>query len=163
MDPALVFMATSRYVGGAKPLSGVPTGYGNTWENGMAATFRALHSKAHRVLFISDGPRLSQSAPDCVSGHLSDVRPCTTSRRVAVYYPEAKAQDLRLARRYHIDSIDPTSWFCTPTRCPVIVGNILLYRDDAHMVPAWSRFISPVLADAMQPIMHEKPGAVQAG
>jgi peptidoglycan/LPS O-acetylase OafA/YrhL len=163
MDPALVFMATSRYVGGAKPLSGVPTGYGNTWENGMAATFRALHSTAHRVLFISDGPRLSQSAPDCVSGHLSDVRPCTTSRRVAVYYPAAKAQDLTLARRYHIDSIDPTSWFCTPTRCPVIVGNILLYRDDAHMVPAWSRFISPVLADAMQPIMHKKPGAVQAG
>jgi peptidoglycan/LPS O-acetylase OafA/YrhL len=163
MNPALVFMATSRYVGGAKPLSGVPTGYGNTWENGMAATFRVLHRSAHRVLFISDGPRLSQSAPDCVSGHLSNVRPCTTSRRVAVYYPQAKTEDLTLARRYHIDSIDPTFWFCTPTRCPVIVGNILLYRDDAHMTPAWSRFISPVLAEAMQPIMREKPGAVQAG
>lgn len=162
MKPALVVITTSRYLGGAKPLSGVPTGYGNTWENGMAATFRVLHRSARRVLFISDGPRLSQSAPDCVSGHLSDVRPCTTPRRDAVYYPKAMAEDLALARRYQLDSIDPTSWFCTPARCPVIVGNILLYRDDAHMVPAWSRFIAPVLAHAMGPIMHEKPGAVQA-
>ncbi len=163
LKPALVVITTSRYVGGAKPLSGVPTRYGDTWENGMAATFRFLHRSAHRVLFISDVPRLSQSAPDCVSGHLSDVRPCTTPRREAVYYPKAMAEDLALARRYQLDSIDPTSWFCTPARCPVIVGNILLYRDDAHMVPAWSRFISPVLAHAMLPIMHEKPGAVQAG
>lgn len=163
MDPALVVITTSRYVGGAKPLSGVPTGYGNTWENGMAATFRALHRSAHRVLFISDVPRLAQSAPDCVSGHLSDVRPCTTPRRVALYYPKAKAQDLALARRYQIDSIDPTAWFCTPTRCPVIVGNILLYRDDAHMVPAWSRFIAPVLAHALLPIMEGSSARGQAG
>jgi peptidoglycan/LPS O-acetylase OafA/YrhL len=163
MDPALVVITTSRYLGGAKPLSGVPTGYGNTWENGMAATFRVLHRSAHRVLFISDGPRLSQSAPDCVSGHLSDVRPCTTPRRVADYYPKARTEDLALARRYHIDSIEPTSWFCTPTRCPVIVGNILLYRDDAHMVPAWSRFIAPVLAHSMLPIMQARPASRQAG
>jgi peptidoglycan/LPS O-acetylase OafA/YrhL len=161
--PALVVVTTSRYIGGAKPLSGVPTGYGNPWENGMAALFRALHRSADRVVFISDVPRLSQSAPDCVSGHLSDVRACTTPRRVAVYYPQARAADLALADRYHIDSIDPTSWFCTSTTCPVIVGNILLYRDDAHMVPAWSRFIAPVLDHALLPVMQKEPGAVQAG
>ena len=36
----------------------------------------------------------------------------------------------------------------------MIVGNLLVYRDIAHMEPAWSRFISPVLADAIVPIMQ---------
>jgi hypothetical protein len=60
-----------------------------------------------------------------------------------------KAQELRIARRAGIARIDPTSWFCTRSGCPVIVGNILLHRDRAHMVPAWSRFIAPVLEDAI--------------
>jgi hypothetical protein len=33
------------------------------------------------------------------------------------------------------------------------VGNIILYRDDAHMVPAWSRFLAPVLAHALLSIL----------
>ena len=46
------------------------------------------------------------------------------------------------------------SWFCTPIRCPVIVGNIILYHDKAHMTPPWARFLAPVLSDALTPIMR---------
>jgi len=46
--------------------------------------------------------------------------------------------------------------YYTATTCPAIVGNLLVYRNIAHMEPAWSRFISPVLADAIVPVM---PGA----
>jgi SGNH domain (fused to AT3 domains) len=157
MHPALVVITTSRYVGGAAPLRGVPTGHGNTWLNGMAAIFAFLHRSAKHVIFISDVPRLKQSAPDCVSGHPSDVRSCDTPRRTAVYDPRVKADELTLAKREHVDSIDPIPWFCTPTTCPVIVGNIIMYRDDAHMVPAWSRFIAPVLASSILPVMRPSP------
>jgi hypothetical protein len=76
-----------------------------------------------------------------------------------MYDPQAKAGELKLARRFHIDAIDPTPWFCTPARCPVIVGNILLYRDEQHMVPAWSSFLAPVLADAVVPIVQTQPAS----
>jgi hypothetical protein len=151
MHPALVILAWARYIEEpeARPLSGVPGGYGGTWQNGVAAIFSFLHQNADHVLFISDGPTLYQWAPDCVSGHLSDVRPCTVRVSHAVRLPSVKAQELALARREQISTLDPTPWFCAPTVCPVIVGNILLYRDNAHMTPAWSRFISPLLANSL--------------
>jgi peptidoglycan/LPS O-acetylase OafA/YrhL len=154
LHPALVVVAYSQYLGGAQPLAGVPTGYGSTWENGTEATFKFLHRAAKNVLFITDVPMLPQRAPDCVSGHLSDVQACAPARSVAVRYPSVTAQELRLAARNHIHSLDSTPWFCTATKCPVIVGNILLYRDAQHMVPQWSRFLEPLLADVIRPIMQ---------
>ena len=153
MHPALVIVAYSQYVHGSLPLAGVPTGYGSTWENGTEATFSFLHRSAKRVVFITDVPMLTEPAPDCVSGHLSDVRACVVPRNVGVRYPQVTAEERSLAARNGINSIDATPWFCTPTECPVIVGNILLYRDAQHMVPQWSRFLAPVLADAIVPIM----------
>jgi hypothetical protein len=154
MHPALVVMAGARYQSAlVRPLPGVPTGHGNTWLNGLAATFVFLRKHAQHVVFISDVPTMKESAPECVSDHMSDVTACTTERSHAIFLPQVKAAELALARQEHISTIDPTSWFCTPTRCPVIVGNIILYRDNAHMIPQWSRFIAPVLSDALRPIM----------
>lgn len=149
LHPALVIVAWARYIEEpeARPLGGVPTGYGSTWLDGVAAIFKFLHHHATHTLFISDGPTLGQWAPDCVSGHLSDVRPCMSSVRSATRLPGVKAGELALAKRKHIARLDPTPWFCTPKVCPVIVGNILLYRDNAHMTPQWSEFIAPVLGN----------------
>ena len=149
LHPALVIVTWARYIGEpeARPLSGVPTGYGSIWQDGVAAIFRFLHHNASHVLFISDGPTLGPWAPDCISGHLSDVRPCMSSLGAATRLPEVKAQELALAKREQISSVDPTPWFCTPSVCPVIVGNILLYRDNEHMTPQWSKFIAPVVSN----------------
>jgi peptidoglycan/LPS O-acetylase OafA/YrhL len=157
LDPALVIAAYSQYINGARPLAGVPTGYGSTWLNGTEATFKLLHNSAKRVVFITDVPMLSQPAPDCLAGHMSDVQQCTVARHVAIRYPQVTADELRLAARNRIDSIDSTPWFCTPKRCPVIVANTLLYRDAQHMTPEWSRFLAPVLADSLIPIMQAPP------
>lgn len=156
LHPALVIMTWARYIEQpeARPLAGVPAGYGSTWQNGLAAIFSFLQRSAIHVVFISDVPTLSQLAPECVSGHMSDARACTTKRKAATLLPGIKKQEISLARRAGITTIDPTSWFCAATRCPVIVGNIILYRDNAHMVPAWSRFIAPVLSDTIVPLMH---------
>ena len=164
MHPALVVVAWSRfYSASARPLPGVPTGFGSTWLNGTAATFRLLHRSADHVVFISDVPVFHQSVPVCLSAHMSDVHKCTIARTAAVYDPQAKAGELKLARRFQIVAIDPTPWFCTPTRCPGIVGNILLYRDEQHMTPAWSRFLAPVLADAIVPMIQSQPASNAAG
>ena len=154
LHPALVIVAYSQYLHGDRPLAGVPTGDGSTWLDGTEATFSFLHRAAARAVFITDVPMLTQVAPDCVSGHMSNVRPCTIARTTGVRYPHVTRQERELAARNHIDSIDSTPWFCTPVRCPVVVDNILLYRDAQHMTPQWSRFLAPVLADALKPIIQ---------
>jgi peptidoglycan/LPS O-acetylase OafA/YrhL len=156
LHPLLVIAAWARYieVPEAEPLAGVPAVAGSTWQNGVAAIFRFLHGAAQHTLFISDTPTIARSVPDCVAAHISNVRACTTGRGAATLLPAVKSRELRIAAQEHVATIDPTSWFCTRRGCPVIVGNILLYRDRAHMTPAWSRFIAPVLADAILPVVQ---------
>jgi hypothetical protein len=165
LHPALVIATWARYIDEpeARPLAGVPGGYGGTWNNGVMAIFKFLRHNATHVLFISDTPTLEQWAPDCVSGHLSDVRPCMTSRSASVRFPAVRAQELALAKRAGIQSFDPASLFCTPTVCPVIVGNIIMYRDNEHMTPQWSDFIAPVLANTLVPILEPNASAGTSG
>ena len=164
LHPALVITTWARYIDEpeARAQAGVPGGYGGVWDNGVMAIFKFLKRNAAHVLFISDTPTLTQWAPDCVSGHLSDVRPCMTSRNASVRFSGIKAQELALAKRVGIPRFDPASLFCTPTVCPVIVGNIIMYRDNEHMTPQWSDFIAPVLADTLVPIVQPKPTAARA-
>lgn len=118
--------------------------------------FRFLHNAANRVVFISDIPTLPESAPLCLSEHRSDVRACTPSRAAATALATVKADELQLANRERVSSIDPTSWFCTPARCPVIVSHLLVYQDNSHMTRQWAQFIAPVLAGAILPIMRSQ-------
>jgi peptidoglycan/LPS O-acetylase OafA/YrhL len=157
LNPALVIVAYSQYMGGARPLAGVQGGYGSTWANGTNATFSFLHRSAERVVFITNVPMLTQPAPDCVSAHLSDVEACTPARTAAIRFPQVTAQEVRLAAQNQIHTVDSTPWFCTQTKCPVIVGNIMLYSDAQHMVPQWSEFLAPLLAAKVVPVMASPP------
>ena len=151
LHPALVIVSWARWIEPtASHKAGVPTGYDGPWQDGAAAIFQFLRRSAKQVIFISDNPYLQQSAADCVAGHLSDVRPCSTKRNDSTVLPAIKAAELRIAKQEQINTIDPASWFCAPNACPVIVGNILVYRDTSHMTPQWSRFIAPVLDNAIQ-------------
>lgn len=156
LHPALVIVTWARWLEEpeARPLPGVPTGYGTAWQDGLAATFRSLRRAAGRVIFISDIPTLSQSAPLCLSQHKLDVQACTPTRSAAISLATVKAQELSLAAQERVSSIDPTPWFCTQTRCPLIADNLLIYQDNSHMTRQWAQFIAPVLADSILPIMR---------
>jgi hypothetical protein len=41
---------------------------------------------------------------------------------------------------------DLTSLFCTATRCPVIVGNNLVFRDDNHLSISYAQWLAPVIS-----------------
>jgi hypothetical protein len=160
LHPALAIVSWARWM---EPLAshkaGVPMGYGGAWQDGVAAIFQFLRRSAKQVIFISDTPYLPQPAPDCVAGHLSDLHPCTVKRGDATVLPAIKAAQLRIAKQEQINIIDPTSWFCAPRVCPVIVGNILVYHDKSHMTTEWSRFIAPALGNA---ILRTMPPAASA-
>lgn len=43
--------------------------------------------------------------------------------------------------------------FCTESLCPVVVGNLLVYRDDNHMSVSYASFIAPAVNDAIVPFV----------
>jgi hypothetical protein len=40
--------------------------------------------------------------------------------------------------------------FCAAERCPVIVGNTLVYRDDNHVTTEYAKVVAPVLTDMIE-------------
>ncbi|HEV2361706.1 MAG TPA: acyltransferase family protein, partial [Acidimicrobiales bacterium] len=155
MRPALVVVSWDR---GLEQHSSAdvaaPQGYGSYWADGVMGTLRALKASGAVVVLIEDTPRMGQDAPDCVSAHLADVSMCASRSSASVDLPGLAVQELRVAALAGVHVVDPISWFCTPARCPVVVGNILVYRDDQHMTAQYSRFIAPLLADALTPLLQ---------
>jgi SGNH domain (fused to AT3 domains) len=43
-----------------------------------------------------------------------------------------------------VPTVDPEPWLCTAKECPVIVGNVLVYRDDSHVSARFSRWLAPM-------------------
>jgi hypothetical protein len=173
LHPPLVVVASLQYVpvngrqpppvNGMRALAGVPTGYGGAWQDGAAAIFSFLHHAAQHTLYITALPTLNEPAPPCLSQHQADVQACTVSRQTGLRHPQLTTDELRLAKIEGISSVNDSSWFCTPTRCPVIVGNIELYKDIQHMTPQWSSFLAPILDQAITPIMGAAPATAASG
>lgn len=163
IHPAIVFVSWARWIEGkAKALAGVPTGWGGAWQDGVAAIFNFLRQSAGRVIFISDVPTFTFGGARCISRHLKDVQPCNeTPLRTAIVLPTIRSAEFQLAKFMGVDAIDPIPWLCT-TVCPVLVRNMLVYWDSAHMTAAWSTFIAPVLNTAITAILAQSPqtGAV---
>lgn len=40
---------------------------------------------------------------------------------------------------------DITALFCTADRCPVVIGNALVYRDDNHLTTDYAAALTPVI------------------
>jgi hypothetical protein len=64
----------------------------------------------------------------------------------ALLAPDRRRAITTKLRTKGVTVIDPTPWFCTATACPVIVGNVLVFRDPSHMTATWSRLLAPQLA-----------------
>ena len=52
--------------------------------------------------------------------------------------------------------LDVQPWFCTASRCAVILGNIEMWRDDNHISPEYSNFLGPAMSAELQAVMVAK-------
>jgi hypothetical protein len=44
---------------------------------------------------------------------------------------------------------------CTKSQCPVIVGNLLVYRDDNHLSKTFASWLAPIVGNELDRTMHE--------
>lgn len=159
LHPAMVIVTSGDYVGSAQPLSGGPSSNRKaSWLGGLRATFKTLRRDARHVVFIADVPRMKETTYKCVQAHVSNVYPCTRPRRGAFLWPDVRKQEFTIARQLGVTRVDPASWFCTTTRCPVIANHTLLFRDTQHITPQWAAFLAPMLARKIVPAMTARRG-----
>ncbi|WP_217915208.1 acyltransferase family protein [Miltoncostaea marina] len=108
-------------------------------ERGLAATLRRLRATGARVAVIGGVPHPPIDARACVSRSLRSLRDCSFPRRAAYDHP---AVNLRAARRAGARSVDLTPVLCPGSRCPAVIGNVLVYRNTTHVTATYMATVS---------------------
>jgi hypothetical protein len=144
--PRLIVLSMWRGYGAGSGngwLSGF-TSYDSAWIDSLTRFVQQLRGTGAQVLVLGPVPAPDTSVPVCLSGHLDDATACSPPRSTAVNQPGITAESAATKAgggRY----ADLTELFCTADRCPVIVGNTLVYFDWEHLTLEYSRLLAPVI------------------
>jgi hypothetical protein len=138
--PRLVVLSMSRRYGADFGF----TAYDPAWIDTLTPTVAQLRSTGAAVLVLGPVADPHSSVPTCLSAHLDDATACAPERSVGVNLGGVAAeQTATAAGGGHY--ADLTDLFCTPDRCPVIVGNTLVFRDDNHVTTEYAQVLAPVI------------------
>jgi peptidoglycan/LPS O-acetylase OafA/YrhL len=124
-----------------------------TWAAGADDTLARLAEVSPHVVVIGDNPSSRTDPPACLSGHVDDATACATARADAVR-PDRVSGELTAARAHGATFVDTTDWFCTAVSCPVVVGDLLVLRDETHITPPMAEFLTPLLDAALDPVFR---------
>lgn len=141
--PQLVVVSMSRQeIAGTWQAGFTP--YNEAWIDSLTRLVIQLRETGAKVLVLGPIPDPRAPVPDCLTRHLDDASACSPPRSAAV-------NDAGMARESAATAgsggqyADLTDLFCTPDRCPVIVGNTLVYFDWNHMTFEYSRQLAPAM------------------
>ncbi len=139
--PAIVVLSMSRRYGADFSF----TSYDPAWRDSLNRLVAALRTTGAKVLVLGPVPDPQSTVPTCLSAHLDDVSACSPSVQAAVNRDGIEGEQATVSAAGG-QYADLTHLFCTQERCPVIVGNTLVYRDDNHITIEYSRLMAPVMA-----------------
>lgn len=126
----------------------------SVWERDLPSFFNRLRNAGIEPILMLDSPDPYSAAPACAVSHKNDLTSCepgllrNTERAV-------RNVALSIADEMSVGVIDPHVWLCVDvvpdddsdtTRCPVVVGDILVYRDSHHLSNTFVEWFTPILA-----------------
>lgn len=141
--PRLIVLSLWHGYGTDEALSGYRA-FDDAWIAGFTRLTQRLRATGAQLLVLGPIPDPHVHVPVCLSAYLDDVQACTPTRSSAVPEPgiAAEAAATRAGGGQYVDTTD---LFCTAQRCPVIVGNTLVYLDENHMSQTYARALAPVV------------------
>ena len=118
------------------------------WSAGMAETVDRVLPATPRLVMLGDNPNAKDLPSNCLSRNLFSASVCSNTRSAAVSQDRIDIE-YSIATQRSLEFIDTTDWFCTTSTCPMMVGDILLYRDATHLSTTASEFMRPILELAL--------------
>ena len=147
--PDLIIMSAYRYTTTRAAVGANPD---DVWRNGMQTTLDEMRPLAKNVLVLGDTPTPLTDVPGCVASHLRHVSACMNPRTAAIV-PGRLAVELDVATAHQATFVPTGDWLCTSSECPVVIGNLLVYRDNSHMTTATSLWLEPYLQAVVAPLL----------
>jgi hypothetical protein len=145
LHPAMVVMSSLSYANAPLGVSGDADA---AWTKASLDTVRTLQKSGAAVRILQDTPYPDHNVPECLSGHLTDVKACDLTGD-HITFPQRRTQLAAAAAGAGATTIDPTPWFCQDGICPVIIGNTVVYRDGSHLTSAYATLLAPLLEQSL--------------
>jgi hypothetical protein len=129
LDPDVVVALGTRIPQGEREV--LPPGFVAAWEK--------LSFLEIPVIGLRDTPRHERDVPDCLA-ELGDRAPECAVSPVAIYDDEVLDVELPPG----VQLLDTRPYFCRPTECPSVIGNVRVYKDEAHVTNMYMRTVRPL-------------------
>jgi peptidoglycan/LPS O-acetylase OafA/YrhL len=122
------------------------TSFDQAWLDSLTRLVQRLRDTGAHVLVLGPVPDPHSTVPTCLSAHMDNATECSPPRSVALN-DKGIADEAAATAAGGGTYADISAFFCTAERCPVIVGNTLVYRDDNHVTIEYAKLLGPILAE----------------
>lgn len=114
---------------------------------GLAETWRELADDGAQVVVLRDTPLPKADAVRCVTDNYSDPQVCDQTREEAIGGRQKVPAAAALAPGTEV--VDFYDLFCTESRCPAVIGNVMVYMDQNHVSRTYMHVVTDRLRQAL--------------
>jgi SGNH domain (fused to AT3 domains) len=123
--------------------------------DGLGATLQAMPAES-TVVLLADAPKSTVNAPRCLRRNERDMSACLTLR-----VPASAARIDAVLRRTMLASGGAyrtlEDRICPYHPCPLVQGDILIYKDKGHLTVTFTRLLAPSLRAELAPLLPSAP------
>ena len=131
----------------------------DVWAELLGPLLDGLRSDGIEPVVLGDTPDPPDDVPKCVSAQRNSVQSCASGEMSdAARAVDDVVRTITVERG--VSFVEPRKWLCSNRICPVIVGNLLVYRDSHHISNRFMQWLTPVVADVLVPFVQQR---VQSG
>ncbi len=114
------------------------------YRRGLTEAVEELKAAGIQVTLLADTPRPRVDVPECLASEES-VAACSVARE------EANTYNLQgeVADALGIPFADMADFICTPTVCPAVIENVIVWRDTSHLTATYARSLAAALIRAL--------------
>ena len=121
------------------------------WIDGWTSTVDRLEKSTDQVFYMADNTEFDFDVPGCLAEHPEDASTCVGDLDESVYKPDRREELMQAVGDAGAAVVDPVPWLCDVEQgtCPVVVGNLLVYRDSNHLSARFVAELAPQVAAAI--------------
>lgn len=134
MKPDLIITTSTR----TNPHPEIPERLDSSWVDMV----RTYNDAGIEVLAVRDNPRLPQTVTNCLDNPRQGFAACDAKR--AELFVQDSPTDAVAWELPDTKFLDFTDYFCGPTDCPAVIGNVIVYKDDTHVTRSYMETLTPI-------------------
>jgi hypothetical protein len=114
---------------------------------GLNLAISGLQKQSKRVVVVGDIPDRARQPVDCLLAPHATLSGCSDTPTPSE--PNLTSVAAQVAQFDHVGFIDTTGWVCSQGQCPLVVGNLITYRDTDHVSQTYSTALSGAFRAAL--------------